>query len=83
MTCAAIGLRAACVPRAHGALVRRRDTGQGGVVDVSLFETALGFMGLPIANYFANGAIPPRTGSDCSSRSAKSPPPVARGLTST
>jgi crotonobetainyl-CoA:carnitine CoA-transferase CaiB-like acyl-CoA transferase len=44
------------------ALLRRTETGQGGVVDVSLFETALAYMGLTIANYEADGVVPERTG---------------------
>lgn len=44
------------------ALLRRRETGRGGIVDVSLFETTLGYMNLAIANYEAGGGIPERTG---------------------
>jgi crotonobetainyl-CoA:carnitine CoA-transferase CaiB-like acyl-CoA transferase len=44
------------------ALLRRAESGRGGVVDVSLFETALAYMGLAITNYEADGTIPPRTG---------------------
>ena len=44
------------------ALHRRDETGRGGVVDVSLFETTLGLLSLPIAQYEAGGVIPERTG---------------------
>ena len=45
------------------ALNRRRDTGRGGVVDVSLFETAATWMSLLAANYQASGELPKRLGS--------------------
>jgi len=45
------------------ALNRRRDSGRGGVVDVSLFETAAGWMSLLAANYQASGELPTRLGS--------------------
>ncbi|MDP6706755.1 MAG: CoA transferase [Alphaproteobacteria bacterium] len=44
------------------ALLRRAESGRGGIVDVSLFETALAYMGLAITNYEADGTIPERTG---------------------
>ena len=44
------------------ALLGRTETKRGGVVDVSLFETTLAYMGLVIANYEADGTIPERTG---------------------
>ncbi len=44
------------------ALHRRDETGCGGVVDVSLFETTLGLLSLPIAQFEAAGVIPERTG---------------------
>jgi crotonobetainyl-CoA:carnitine CoA-transferase CaiB-like acyl-CoA transferase len=44
------------------ALLRRAESGDGGVVDVSLFETTLAYMGLVITNYEADGTIPERTG---------------------
>ena len=45
------------------ALYRRRDTGKGGVVDVSLFETAAAWMGIHAAQYLGSGEIPLRHGS--------------------
>ena len=45
------------------ALQERRRTGRGGVVDTSLYETALGWMTIPIAAYLVNGEIPERHGS--------------------
>ena len=52
---AAIGILAA--------LYRRRDTGRGGVVDVSLFETAAGWMNMFAAHYLASGELPKKHGS--------------------
>ncbi|MEK6243149.1 MAG: CoA transferase [Pseudomonadota bacterium] len=45
------------------ALYRRRDTGIGGVVDVSLFETAAAWLVMHAAQYLASGEIPARHGS--------------------
>jgi crotonobetainyl-CoA:carnitine CoA-transferase CaiB-like acyl-CoA transferase len=45
------------------ALKRRTDSGRGGIVDVSLFETAAGWMSLLAANYLASGELPRRLGS--------------------
>jgi crotonobetainyl-CoA:carnitine CoA-transferase CaiB-like acyl-CoA transferase len=45
------------------ALYRRRDTGKGGVVDVSLFETAAGWMVMHAAHYLGSGELPRRYGS--------------------
>jgi crotonobetainyl-CoA:carnitine CoA-transferase CaiB-like acyl-CoA transferase len=45
------------------ALYRRRDTGKGGVVDVSLFETAAAWMVMHAAWYLCTGDIPTRHGS--------------------
>ena len=45
------------------ALYRRRETGKGGVVDVSLFETAAAWMGIHAAQYLGSGEIPVRHGS--------------------
>ena len=45
------------------ALYRRRDTGKGGVVDVSLFETAAAWMVMHAAQYLGSGEIPMRHGS--------------------
>jgi crotonobetainyl-CoA:carnitine CoA-transferase CaiB-like acyl-CoA transferase len=40
------------------ALLERERTGGGAVVDVSLYETALGYIGYHIAGYLADGTIP-------------------------
>ncbi len=45
------------------ALYRRRDSGRGGVIDVSLFETAAGWMSLLAAYYQSSGELPTRLGS--------------------
>jgi crotonobetainyl-CoA:carnitine CoA-transferase CaiB-like acyl-CoA transferase len=45
------------------ALYRRRETGKGGVVDVSLFETAASWMNLHAVDYLASGKLPRRDGS--------------------
>jgi len=45
------------------ALVERGRTGQGGVVDTSLYEAALVWMGIPLATYLASGELPVREGS--------------------
>jgi len=45
------------------ALKHRADSGRGGVIDVSLFETAAGWMSLLAANYLASGELPKRLGS--------------------
>jgi len=45
------------------ALYRRRETGKGGVVDVSLFETAASWMNLHAVEYLASGVLPGRGGS--------------------
>jgi crotonobetainyl-CoA:carnitine CoA-transferase CaiB-like acyl-CoA transferase len=45
------------------ALFRRQRTGVGEVVSVSLYETALGWAGMQIADYLANGVLPGRWGS--------------------
>jgi len=42
------------------ALVRRAATGRGGVVDTSLFETALGWWTVHYASYAMSGEVPPR-----------------------
>ena len=46
-----------------GALVRRSQTGAGGVVDVSLFETAVSWMTTQVAQYAASGQLPVKGGS--------------------
>ena len=48
------------------ALYRRRDTGKGGMVDVSLFETAAAWMVMHAAQYLGSGEIPTRHGSGAS-----------------
>ena len=45
------------------ALYRRRETGRGGVVDVSLFETAAVWMNMHAAQFLASGELPRRQGS--------------------
>ena len=45
------------------ALFRRHISGAGEVVDVSLYETALGWGGVQIADYLASGVLPGRWGS--------------------
>jgi crotonobetainyl-CoA:carnitine CoA-transferase CaiB-like acyl-CoA transferase len=46
------------------AALRERDgTGRGGVVDTSLYETALAWMTLPLTGYLASGEIPKPLGS--------------------
>jgi crotonobetainyl-CoA:carnitine CoA-transferase CaiB-like acyl-CoA transferase len=40
------------------ALLERERTGEGCVVDVSLYETAIGYIGYHIAGYLADGTIP-------------------------
>ncbi len=45
------------------ALHRRHATGRGGIVDVSLFETAIGWMGMYCAQYLAGGQMPTKQGS--------------------
>ncbi len=45
------------------ALVRRQETGEGGVVDVSLFETAAGWMTMHAAQHLASGEMPRKVGS--------------------
>ncbi len=53
-TWAALGVLAALVEREH--------TGEGCVVDVSLYETAIGYVGYHLAGYLADGTIPTRDG---------------------
>lgn len=43
-----------------GALVRRAVTGEGGIVDTSLFETALGWWTMPYSGYALSGELPQR-----------------------
>ncbi len=45
------------------ALLRRRDTGIGGIVDVSLFETSAAWMTVYAAQYAGGGALPAKSGS--------------------
>ena len=45
------------------ALAERRRTGRGGVVDASLYESALAWMTIPIAAYLVDRKIPTRQGS--------------------
>jgi crotonobetainyl-CoA:carnitine CoA-transferase CaiB-like acyl-CoA transferase len=53
-TWAALGILAA--------LLERSATGKGRVVDVSLYETALGYIGYHLAGYLADGTVPRRQG---------------------
>jgi crotonobetainyl-CoA:carnitine CoA-transferase CaiB-like acyl-CoA transferase len=41
-----------------GALLERERTGEGAVVDVSLYETTLAYIGYHLAGYLADGTIP-------------------------
>jgi len=45
------------------ALQERGRTGKGGIVDTSLYETALAWMSIPLAAYLVDGKIPTRQGS--------------------
>jgi formyl-CoA transferase/CoA:oxalate CoA-transferase len=49
-TWAALGVLAALLEREH--------TGEGSVVDVSLYETALGYIGYHLTGYLADGTVP-------------------------
>jgi len=40
------------------ALLERERTGEGSVVDVSLYETAIGYVGYHLAGYLADGTVP-------------------------
>ncbi len=40
------------------ALLERERTGEGSVVDVSLYETAVGYVGYHVAGYLADGTVP-------------------------
>ena len=44
-------------------LMRRQHTGEGGVVDVSLLETSIGWMSLFSAQFLASGTLPSKNGS--------------------
>ena len=46
------------------ALLEREQTGAGRVVDVSLFETAVGYIPYHVAGYLASGAVPGRHGTE-------------------
>jgi crotonobetainyl-CoA:carnitine CoA-transferase CaiB-like acyl-CoA transferase len=48
------------------ALAELKRGGRGSVVDVSLFETAIGWMMWPLSSYFASGDVPQRQGSGMS-----------------
>jgi crotonobetainyl-CoA:carnitine CoA-transferase CaiB-like acyl-CoA transferase len=45
------------------ALEERGRTGEGGIIDTSLYETGLAYMSILLAAYLANGEIPARHGS--------------------
>lgn len=51
-----------CVIGALGLLRQREMTGRGGVVDTSLFETAVHWVEGPLNSYLANGKLPIRHG---------------------
>jgi crotonobetainyl-CoA:carnitine CoA-transferase CaiB-like acyl-CoA transferase len=44
------------------ALLERERTGEGTVVDTSLYETALGYIGYHLVGYLADGTVPTRQG---------------------
>jgi crotonobetainyl-CoA:carnitine CoA-transferase CaiB-like acyl-CoA transferase len=44
------------------ALLERERTGDGAVVDTSLYETALGYIGYHLVGYLADGTVPTREG---------------------
>ena len=44
------------------ALLERERTGEGCVVDVSLYETAIGYVGYHLVGYLADGTVPTREG---------------------
>jgi crotonobetainyl-CoA:carnitine CoA-transferase CaiB-like acyl-CoA transferase len=44
------------------ALLERERTGRGAVVDTSLYETALGYIGYHLVGYLADGTVPTRQG---------------------
>ncbi len=46
------------------AMLRRKDTGEGCIVDTSLFETALSWMCMHVARYVASGQVPGPGGSE-------------------
>jgi crotonobetainyl-CoA:carnitine CoA-transferase CaiB-like acyl-CoA transferase len=48
------------------ALQERGRTGKGGLVDTSLYESALNWMGIAISNYMGSGQLPKRQGSGAS-----------------
>src|SRR3546814_15265301 len=52
-----------CVIGALAALHRRDETGKGGRIDASLYETALGWMNYHTSGYYASGKDPQRIGS--------------------
>ncbi len=45
-----------------GALMERERTGEGRALDVSLYETAIAYMGYHVTGYLGSGAVPGRTG---------------------
>lgn len=51
------------------ALLKRARTGQGGLVDVSMLETAFALMSAPIVDYLATGTVPKQRGNAANSRS--------------
>lgn len=53
-----------CVIGILSALLRRRESGEGCVVDTSLFETGMSWMTVPVANSLAAGREPGKSGSE-------------------
>jgi crotonobetainyl-CoA:carnitine CoA-transferase CaiB-like acyl-CoA transferase len=52
-----------CVVGILAAHAERTRTGQGGIIDASLFETSCAWMSIPLANYLVNQTLPKRAGS--------------------
>lgn len=44
------------------AILERERTGEGAVVDTSLYETAVGYLGYHVVGYLADGSVPSRDG---------------------
>ena len=57
-----IGTGMWCALGIMAALLERERTGEGAVVDTSLYETALAYVGYHLVGYLADGAVPTREG---------------------